>query len=151
MRKIILVGVLNAVCLLSPTYLQAKSEVYNASDRNVGIYFQAADCAGARTQILSECSAASETSMVELVCQESTIAPGEQAEYKFDSDASGRELIATWCEGTNEIRVRVENSGDKHRCVVRKDTSTPADFYLKLKCGYSKKAYKAIKKRPLLE
>ncbi len=154
MNKIILVGVLSGICLLSPTNLLAKSEVYNASDRIIGIYFQASDCTGARTQSLSDCSTAPETGAVGLVCQESTIAPGEQAEYKFDRDASGREIIAAWCEGTNEVEARVEklgNSGDKHKCVVLRDTSTSAQIDLKLRCGYSKKAFKSIKKRPLLK
>jgi hypothetical protein len=103
-------------------------------------------------------------------CEASPIEPGERAEFKFDRDAQSAEIEAAWCEtvanaaedGENdsaaegvlsEIRVTAGSLGDPrddHRCVVQKDNSTTPMHLLRLRCGFSKSAYKAIRKKPLL-
>lgn len=153
MNRTILIGCFAGICLMASTGLHAKLEIYNAANRDVAVYLQAAQCSGARTEILNECGTPSESVTSELVCYESTMAPGDETEFKFEKEASDRELFASWCEDEREVRVRmgdVDVGGDKSRCVVQKDVSTLAPYDLKLRCGYSKKAFKAIKKRTIL-
>ena len=153
MNRIILIGILTGGCLMAPTNVHAKLEIFNAADRDVAVYLHAVQCTGARTQVLNECTASSQSSASDLVCYESIMASGDETEYKFEKETSDRELFASWCEGEAVVKVRmgdVDVGGDKSRCVVQKDVSTLAPHDLKLRCGYSKKAFKAMKKRTIL-
>ena len=119
-----------------PLNIWAKSHVYNETNQDVTVYWQAAGCAGVKPT--PSCDKV--TNNVMTVCKKKVLASGESSEYHFKDGTSGRKVLAIQCyrggEASDWNYANTGNKGDKKRCAVISE---------KVKCKYSQAEYDALK------
>jgi len=130
------------VSSLSST-LWANSNVYNATDNKAWIYWQAAGCAGVKSQ--PSCGESGLSVDIFTVCKKQTLLSGETGDYHFKDGTSNRKVQTWQCSTKGDTAdyniASTGNKGDKKRCaVIAGDTKIT-----KVKCGYSKTAYDTLK------
>ncbi len=152
-HKLLVVSLtLGLLAILTPTALSAKSKVYNYTNDDIHVYWTAAGCAG----LVPRKCADPETTRngqgnVATVCAKKKANVGEEVTYAFKDGTSNRRVEVYSCssdfEKSNKSNVDntpTGNKGEKHRCVVKKDSKNNSNK-VHVKCGYNQTDYQAIK------
>lgn len=131
---------LAALVSVTPLTTWAKSHVYNSTNQEVTVYWQAAGCAGIKPT--PSCERADKN--VATVCKKKALAPGESSEYHFKDGTSNRQVKVFQCYNNGQNSewdvTNTGNKGDKKRCAA-----TYKNNFRKVQCGYSQADYDALK------
>lgn len=124
-----------ALLAFLPHKAQAESQVYNATDKTITIFWQASGCR--RTQDSKTCSY-TET----FVCKRKELDPGKTADYEYKKWTADRMIRAVSCSGRQQTVVdsMTENIGDESRCVAQ----TAGNGSFEVTCGFSESEFEAL-------
>ncbi len=133
------------LAILMPTTLRAASKVYNNTDGDAWVFWQASGCAAIRDW---ECPKGGD---IAFICGKKKVAASKEVKYSFNAGSSKRKIHVQACSTSfsdyyDSGSDSTGNSGPEHRCVLSANSQYPSR--LDVRCGYNQSDYQAIKGTP---